>query len=672
MDPKRVGATIVGCLSVVLASPPTAAQSIVTLQQEIVAGTSGPVPGIPGAVFGNTIGMEPPVLDDGGRVLFQSQFFGGGAQSGVTDRALFYGDKGSLAQVLRWGDPDPAAVIPGASIRQIFNNYALTATGTVLLGARLLGPGITFSDDDVFYARTPGGFHLLAREGSQAPDSPPGTLFASGNFELGFVLAGSASGHIAFTSVLSGALTGTALFAGMPGALVRVMTPNEVLGTNLTVVAVSNTVQMNSSGQVLLDRVEYKNVTISNQVIVGPDNNNAVWIYTPGAGKQEILREGDASPIAGAKYSDFATPISAGTGLKCGFNASGQAFLRSGLANIGTSTAVTFGVNDVALILATATSHTVVARRGGPVAGLPGVILDLVPADYDLRLNDNGVVAFPSRIAGSGVTSQNDSAVFVGTPGNLALIAREGDVIPGSGGIVLGDLFGASLHLNGAGQVLLQTTGQIGSATVVVLSRWDASAGLQLVAQQNDKLELSPGGLQFVGSVALLKYSNGDARTMGFADDGTVAMRAGLLTSPGMIVKTRVGGSLTGYPKTISAAAGGVHTLFLNASPAYAGKIHLVMGSATGTSPGFAAGPLFVPLNFDAYTLLVLANPNVPPFGNTLGTLDGSGRAVATLAIPAGIPGIAGLVLSHAFGTLNAAGNGLSFVSEPAQLMISP
>lgn len=672
MDPKALGRSLVGGMCVALFSTIAAAQSIAVLQHEIVAGTGQPAPGIPGASFSNTIGMDPPALDDEGRVLFQAQVFGGGALFNVTDRALFFGEKGTLAKVLRWGDPEPTAAIPGASIREIFNNFALSSTGTLLFGARILGPGVTFSDDDVLYARTPGGFHMLAREGAQAPDSPPGTFFASGNFDLGFVLTGSASGHVAFTSAVSGAATGTSVFAGVPGALVRVMAANEVLGANLTVFSVPNIVQINASGQVLLDRVEYQAVTIGSVVVVGPDNNNAAWIYTPGGGRQEILREGDASPFPGAKYSDFAIPISAGSGQKCGFNAVGQALLRCGLANIGSSTSVTFGVNDIALILASSSGHAVVARKGDPVQGMPGVTLDLVNSDLDLRLNDAGVVAFPSRIAGTGVTAGNDSAIFVGTPGNLSLVAREGTLIPGSGGIAIGDLFGASLHLNGAGQILFQATGQIGPSTVVTLCSWDVSNGVRLVAQTNDTIEINPGSPQFLGSVGLLKYSNGDARTMSFADDGSVAMRAGILNAPGMILKTRVGGTLTGLPKTISAAVGGVQTLFLNASAVHAGKPYLFLGSVTGTAPGFQAGPVAVPLNFDAYTLLVLSNPNTPPFGNTLGTLDASGRAVATFTIPAGLSGIAGLVLNHAFGTLNATGTGLTFVSEPAKLSIVP
>lgn len=46
-------------------------------------------------------------------------------------------------------------------------------------------------------------------------------------------------------------------------------------------------------------------------------------------------------------------------------------------------------------------------------------------------LNDAGRVFFEAVLEGPGVTSQNSVALFTGTPGNLSLVLREGDVPPG-------------------------------------------------------------------------------------------------------------------------------------------------------------------------------------------------------------------------------------------------
>lgn len=66
---------------------------------------------------------------------------------------------------------------------------------------------------------------------------------------------------------------------------------------------------------------------------------------------------------------------------------------------------------------------TVVARTGQDAAGLSGVTyttLTVLP-----RLGANGHVAFSGGIAGSGVASSNNFAIWVGAPGSLQVAARK-------------------------------------------------------------------------------------------------------------------------------------------------------------------------------------------------------------------------------------------------------
>ena len=123
-----------------------------------------------------------------------------------------------------------------------------------------------------------------------------------------------------------------------------------------------------------------------------------------------------------------------------------------------------------------------------------------------------------------------------------------------------------------------------------------------------------------------------------------------------------------------SLAAGDVRTLALDAGPAFAGQTHLVLGSATGTSPGTPVDGVVLPLIPDAYSTLTLTNANLPPFGNTLGLLDGSGQATATLTIPPGTsPTLAGLTLFHAYLALDpSAGFSASVASNPVPLELVP
>ena len=97
----------------------------------------------------------------------------------------------------------------------------------------------------------------------------------------------------------------------------------------------------------------------------------------------------------------------------------------------------------------------------------------------------------------------------------------------------------------------------------------------------------------------------------------------------------------------------------------------VIAGTASGTFPGTPIGAYVVPLNIDPYTDLTLQSANVGPFVNTFATLNSDGRAVAQIVIPPAVPGIAGIVVHHAYGVLDLGGN-LVFASEAARLEITP
>jgi len=79
-----------------------------------------------------------------------------------------------------------------------------------------------------------------------------------------------------------------------------------------------------------------------------------------------------------------------------------------------------------------------------------------------------------------------------------------------------------------------------------------------------------------------------------------------------------------------------------------AGLVYLIMGSASGTSPGIDLGPPgTLPLNQDAYTSFLLTHPFAPPFDGFFGVLDADGDAAASITVPAK-PDLIGLVLWHA------------------------
>jgi hypothetical protein len=110
-------------------------------------------------------------------------------------------------------------------------------------------------------------------------------------------------------------------------------------------------------------------------------------------------------------------------------------------------------------------------------------------------------------------------------------------------------------------------------------------------------------------------------------------------------------------PLALSIGAGGTQNLVLDAGPARAGKLYIVLGSASGTAPGLP-GPPALPLNFDAYFKFTLINPNTL-ISNSLGFLDGSGKAHPAFSLaPASIDAsLAGVTLNHAAVVLDASFN---------------
>jgi hypothetical protein len=131
---------------------------------------------------------------------------------------------------------------------------------------------------------------------------------------------------------------------------------------------------------------------------------------------------------------------------------------------------------------------------------------------------------------------------------------------------------------------------------------------------------------------------------------------------------------MTSPVQTISLATGGAQPWNLDAGPARALQGYLVIGSATGVSPGFLApGNVRLPLNRDFWFDFTVGRPNVPSLCGSLGQLDAAGTAhVGGLILPPGLPAVcAGLTLYHAFITFEISG-AITYVSSPLALRLVP
>jgi len=125
----------------------------------------------------------------------------------------------------------------------------------------------------------------------------------------------------------------------------------------------------------------------------------------------------------------------------------------------------------------------------------------------------------------------------------------------------------------------------------------------------------------------------------------------------------------SGAPSSISLSAGGSQAWSLDAGVAHAGRGYWVFGSLAGTSPGVPFGSIVLPVNPDVYFNYTINHPNSGPLMNSLGFLNGIGKATAGFAIPAGTtPSLAGLTVNHAY----ALGPLVDFSSNPVALTFLP
>lgn len=108
--------------------------------------------------------------------------------------------------------------------------------------------------------------------------------------------------------------------------------------------------------------------------------------------------------------------------------------------------------------------------------------------------------------------------------------------------------------------------------------------------------------------------------------------------------------TLSADSTTVSASAGGTVNFSLRGGEELAGLPYFLLGSITGTSPGFPVDGLVLPLNLDSYFLFTLQFANLPPLGQSSGVLNANGRANASFTLAAGSPAtLAGATVNHAW-----------------------
>ena len=308
---------------------------------------------------------------------------------------------------------------PAGAVFADFDAPALNNAGQLAFNATLQPSqgGVTANDDTGLWVGSPTALTLAAREGYQAPDFSPGVNFVA----LG-APALNAGGQLAFKA--SFANNYDAIYAGAPASL--------------SLVAFTRGPASTGSGSYYRDLFTPRYNDLG-QVIFGST-------VTVGSGssavRKDILFAGtpsDLHAVVEENSMGLGTPVGAAMGpLELTFpviNASGQfAFKAHMVQGIGGISAD----NDSGIWVGTTdgqgiTTNLIAAQEGTQAPDLPAG----ATFNEDLRLyhmNAAGEVIFFGRLnqGSGGVSSFSDEGIWAGAPGNVHLVAREGDFGPGT------------------------------------------------------------------------------------------------------------------------------------------------------------------------------------------------------------------------------------------------
>lgn len=332
---------------------------------------------------------------------------------------------------------------------QTFMKAQLSDNGAVLVHSYLSGD--TTGDNALTYLAN-GNATIITREGTPAPGVPQtsGPILMGGFWDFAL----SNDGRIAYGARVTGNTITSANQDGIwtgdtNGTYAYVREPGLIPGTTYHASWVNTAppfVHFNSANQLFFGSA------VSNDPS-GPSQGQVMWRQSPGASPVALAQAGQTviglpGATLGKLYDDEFSANPA-------FNDIGQASFIADIANYA-------NVNR-AIILASENGRYAVAWDRMAVPGLSNVNIVTVNVSHP-RLNNLGQIAFTSALYGSGVTDANDSALFLATSSSLKMVARGGDAAPGTAPGTLLNGPGA-MHLNDRGQVVFSSYLLGGDAT---------------------------------------------------------------------------------------------------------------------------------------------------------------------------------------------------------------
>jgi hypothetical protein len=368
----------------------------------LVARDTQQAPGTPGSRFGD-VSAGWVSLD--GRVSLSTRLYGPGINS-TNSPAVFTGTVNSLQLLAQAGSPAPGT--PAGTRFTWFHPFRPhLGDGRIAMAARLNGPNVTEDNDDGIWVARPTELSLFLREGHQAPGFPQGAVIDFLDYPRG-----SENGTTLVYGSVEGAVAATALWSGGANGLNIVIrsgdqAPGFDPGHQITFLYFHHISSRDYLGL----------VGSTHRGGAEPQRGSAAWVGRAGD-LRAIAREGDPAPgpsgAAPAHFSGFSEVWPFGDG---------NAVIRAAVRDTPVDQTAHVGYwaqSDGTLRL--------LFREGVASPGLgDGTFISAIS---DTFVNDRGDVVAQLRLAGPGVTSENEDSLWYGdAAGAVRLIAREGDLL---------------------------------------------------------------------------------------------------------------------------------------------------------------------------------------------------------------------------------------------------
>jgi hypothetical protein len=463
-----------------------------------------------------------PRLGANGHVAFNSFYTPGSGPGGSIDFGYWVGAPGSLQ--LAVGE-NPGDSFPGNT------NVGVDENGLISIWLRLAAqPAVTNEVLSTYVPGGNGGSTLAAQKGQTSAPGFAGGLFSA----LASGHASNDDGAVAFTgSVAGGDATGTSdfgLFTGVPGDLKLVAregtTAPGASGTATVFSTTTTTIfdkRINSAGQVGFA------AALSGPGIDG-GNDRAIYVWTPDGGSGTLAlaaQTGSTAPGTGSPTIRFSVMDDSP-----GFNDAGQVAFRSSLVGEGAEVTPS---NNYGIWAGAPGSVELIARSGSP-SPLAGV--NFATPEPNPRINSSGQVVFLTTVTGSAVTAANNRILWLTSPaGDAEVLARRGTQAPGtSGGVNFNQFEVVPAVINAAGQVAFTATLVLGGSVTNANDRglWAGSPGnLSLVAREGDMIDVDPGAGEVLKTISSFSFANGyifntptESASAAFNDAGQIAWQA--------------------------------------------------------------------------------------------------------------------------------------------------